>query len=822
MAQKKNDLKETDEKTKVKKKVPAKKTAAKTSKKTAVKKTAAKKPVVKKAKAVKPVAKKTAVKKTSVKKEDAKPLPLPPSRTARKRPNFIFSRSESLQTKIDEKAAEEKAIEDKLLAEKAAEAAKIAAKIKKTVKKVEVAPAPKVAPKVVEPPKKEAPIEKPVAQTVEKAPVKKEEKKDKPAEDKKETFFVAPSKGSRPVHKKPRTARKQPRTLQIVPSETKEPEIQEMPEDAADLAKKIEISAQITVRELAEKMGIQNVDLIKKLMQMGIFASINQRLDSDVAELLAAEYGFDLTIIPIFEDKDEEEDEKEDDPKDMQKRPPIVTIMGHVDHGKTTLLDSLRQSDIVSTESGAITQHIGAYMVKTSKGMISFLDTPGHEAFTAMRAHGVKVTDIVILVVSAADGVKPQTIEAINHAKAAGVPIIVAINKIDLPTADPKKIIQELANYELVSEDWGGKTIMVEISAKKKLNLDKLLDMVILQSDMMELKGNSNKAGKAIVIETKLDPKRGNIATIVNIGGTIKTGDAFIVGTTYGKIRAMKDDNNKLLISTTPSYPSEILGIAGHLPHAGDMLKVMESEKDARRISDKRKQIKKEESFIHQKHVSLLSLKSQVEQHLLKTLNIVLKTDMFGSMQAIKDSLERLSTPEVAIHILHSGIGHIVESDLLLAKASNAIIMGFHVKADNQIIEKAKIQGIEIRTYKIIYELLEDVTASMNGLLEPEIVEIVTGKAEILQIFDLSSGRVAGSIVREGKIKRNQDMRLIRDGEVVSKGKVSGLKRVKDDVKEVDKNIECGILTEGCKDFAVGDFIEAITKEERVRRLTDG
>ncbi|MCK5107012.1 MAG: hypothetical protein KAQ76_05575, partial [Elusimicrobiales bacterium] len=362
----------------------------------------------------------------------------------------------------------------------------------------------------------------------------------------------------------------------------------------------------------------------------------------------------------------------------------------------------------------------------------------------------------------------------------------------------------------------------VEISAKKNINLEKLLDMIILQSEMMELKGNPNRDGKGIVIESKLDAKRGNVATIINIAGTIKTGDAFVVGTTYGKIRAMKDDVNKMLNFTTPSYPAEILGITGHLPQAGDILKVMDSEKDARRISEKRKQIKKEESFIHQKHVSLLSLKSQVEQKLLKTLNIILKTDVYGSMQAIKDSLERLSTPEVAIHILHSGIGHIVESDLLLAKASNAIIMGFHVKADSQIIEKAKVEGIEIRTYKIIYELLEDVTASMSGLLEPEIVEVVTGKAEILQIFDLSSGRIAGSIVREGKIKRNQEMRLLRDGEVVSKGKISGLKRVKDDVKEVDKNIECGILTEGCKDFAVGDFIEAIIKEERVRRLTNG
>ncbi|MCK5107007.1 MAG: translation initiation factor IF-2, partial [Elusimicrobiales bacterium] len=542
----------------------------------------------------------------------AEPSPLPPPRSARKRPGFVLSRSESLQTKIDEKAAEEKAIQDELLAKKAAEAAKIAEKIAaEAAKNAEVSPAPPKAkaPKVVEEPsKKEALIEKPAEKIEDKVPLKQEDKKVKPVEEKKETFFEPPKKGSRPAHKKPRTPKaKHPKTLQIVPSETKGPEVQEMPEDAADLANKIEISAQITVRELAEKMNIKSVDLIKKLMQMGIFASINQRLDSDVAELLAAEYGFDLNIIPIFEDKDDEEEEKEDDPKDMQKRPPIVTIMGHVDHGKTTLLDSLRQSDIVATESGAITQHIGAYMVKTPKGMISFLDTPGHEAFTAMRAHGVKVTDIVILVVSAADGVKPQTVEAINHAKAAGVPIIVAINKIDLPTSDPKKIIQELSSYELIPEDWGGKTIMVEISAKKKLNLDKLLDMVILQSEMMELKGNPNKAGKAIVIETKLDPKRGNLATIVNIGGTIKPGDAFIVGTTYGKIRAMKDDNSKILNSTTPSYPCEILGITGHLPHAGDMLTVMESEKDARRISEKRKQIKKEESFIHQKHVSLLS-----------------------------------------------------------------------------------------------------------------------------------------------------------------------------------------------------------------------
>ncbi|MCG2726634.1 MAG: translation initiation factor IF-2 [Elusimicrobia bacterium] len=818
MAIKKNDSKTIDGKTKIKKKSAAEKNAVKISKKTAVKK-----PAVKKTKISKPSVSKPKVKKASSAKdiEQDLPKPLPRSRMGMmKRPGFILSRSESFKIEAPKEPVEEKPIEQKPV-ETVKEVGKIA-----EVKKAKVAVPPKVnVPEIIEPLKKEIPAEKAKAKAADKVSKKKAAKKTKLVEEpQKETFFEPPKEGARVAYKRIKGQKsKSQKTLQIVqPETTKEEEAKELPDETADLANKIEISAQITVRELAEKMALKSVDLIKKLMQMGIFASINQRLDSDVAELLAAEYGFDLTIIPIYGEKVEEDKEKEEDPKDLKPRPPIVTIMGHVDHGKTTLLDALRESDIVSSESGAITQHIGAYIVKTPKGVISFLDTPGHEAFTAMRAHGVKVTDIVILVVSAADGVKPQTVEAINHAKAAGVPIIVAINKIDLPTADPKKIIQELSNYDLIPEDWGGKTIMVEISAKKRLNLDKLLDMILLQTEIMELKGNPNRVGKGIVIEAKLDAKRGNVATIVNIAGTIKVGDAFVVGTTYGKIRAMKDDKNKNLDSITPSYPAEILGITGHLPQAGDTFKVMNSEKDARRISEKRRQIKKEESFIHQKHVSLLSLKSQVEQKLLKTLNIVLKTDVYGSMQAIKDSLERLSTPEVVIHILHSGIGNIIESDLLLAKASNAIIMGFHVKADSQIMEKAAPAGVEIRSYKIIYELLEDVKASMSGLLEPEIVEIVTGKAEILQVFDLSSGKIAGSMVKEGKIKRNQEMRLLRDGEVVGKGKISGLKRFKEDVKEVEKNIECGILIEGCKDFNTGDIIEAITKEERIRRLSDG
>ncbi|HAF96103.1 MAG TPA: translation initiation factor IF-2 [Elusimicrobia bacterium] len=584
---------------------------------------------------------------------------------------------------------------------------------------------------------------------------------------------------------------------------------------------KLKVSTQLIVRELAEKLNVKTTDLIKKLMGMGVFATINQRLDPDAAELIAADYGYDLEVVPMFGEEQVVELEEKEKPEDLKPRAPIITIMGHVDHGKTTLLDAFRHSNVVESESGQITQHIGAYTVKTSRGLITVLDTPGHEAFTAMRAHGAKITDIVVLVVSAVDGVQPQTLEAINHAKAGNVPIIVAINKMDLPNANPQQIKQQLANHGLNPEEWGGKSVMVEISAKKHTNLDKLLEMISIQAELMELKANPDKPGHGVVIESELHPQKGILATIINISGTIKVGDAFVVGTMYGKVRALLNDKGERLDALCPSMPAELLGISGGVPHAGDVLRVMESEKEARHMAEKRKLNRREDALIHQKHVSLLSLKSQVENKTLKMLNVILKTDVFGSMQAIKDSLEKLSTGEVAIHLLHSNMGNIRESDVLLAKASDAVIFGFHVEADAVVKEEAKAAGVEIRTYKIIYDLIEDVKAAMSGMLAPEIVETVTGRAEIQQIFELSSGKVAGSLVREGKLTRNQSVRLMRGKDVVGAGKISGLKRFKEDVREVDKGLECGILLEGIKDFKAGDIVEAISKEEVIRRITN-
>ncbi|KAF0125579.1 MAG: translation initiation factor IF-2 [Elusimicrobia bacterium] len=603
-----------------------------------------------------------------------------------------------------------------------------------------------------------------------------------------------------------------------------EPKPEPKPEEntALDTLKTLKISTQITVRELAEKMEVKPVDLIKKLfVNMGVPATITQRLEPDVAELVAADYGFNLEIAELYDDEAKATEEAEqDDPATLKPRPPIITIMGHVDHGKTTLLDALRESNVVDGEAGQITQHIGAYTVKTSKGLVTVLDTPGHAAFTAMRAHGVKVTDLVVLVVSAVDGVMPQTLEAINHAKAANVPIVVAINKMDLPTANPASIKQQLAGHGLNPEEWGGSTVMVDISALKRTNIDKLMEMVSIQAELMELKANPDKAGLAIVVEARLDSRRGVVCTVVCTGGTIKVGQPFVVGTAGGKVRAIVDDRGRRLESLTPGMPGELLGVGGEVPHAGDMFRVYESDKEARHVAETRKMHRKQDALIHQRHVTLLSLKSQVEQKLLKTLNVVLKTDVFGSLQAIKDSLEKLSTQEVAIHILHSGVGNVTESDVLLAKASNAVIFGFNATADSKSEEAAREAGVEVRSYKIIYDLFEDIKAAMSGMLEPEIVETVTGRAEILKIFDLSSGRVAGSQVREGKMVRNQPVRVVRGGQVVGSGRISGLKRVKDDVREVEKGLECGILLEGIKDFQAGDMLEAVTREERVRRIT--
>lgn len=585
--------------------------------------------------------------------------------------------------------------------------------------------------------------------------------------------------------------------------------------------KVIKILGQPTIKELAEKMDIKINDFIKKLMGMGIFATINQRLEQDMIELVVAECGFKAEIIHEFaEDKIAAEDSEQEDPAHLKPRAPVVTIMGHVDHGKTSLLDAIRHSNVVAGEFGAITQHIGAYRVKTPRGYISFLDTPGHEAFTAMRARGAQATDIVVLVVSATDGIMPQTIEAINHAQSAGAPIIVAINKIDLPGANPDKIKQELANRGLIPEEWQGNTIYVEISAKKRINIDKLLEMISLQAEMMELKANPDRRGVGVILESKRDNKRGVVATVLVQKGTMRVGDPFIVGTNYGKIRALIDEHGKRLPCAGPSVPAEVLGINGEPPAVGDTLFVTESEKEAKHIAEKRKLAHKEEKLAHQKHVSLSSLKSDIDGKKVKELAIILKADVHGSIEAIKDAILRTPTEEVQVKIIHSGAGNVNESDILLAKASDAVIIAFNVDSDTKAAEEAEKEGIEIRKYNIIFELLEDLRAAMEGLLEPDIVEERVGLATVRQTFDLSSGFVAGSYIEEGKVVRGFEVKVMRGSEQIFKGKISGLKRFKDDVKEVEKGYECGISIDGCRQIKPGDTLECIQKKTITRRIS--
>ncbi|HVC09846.1 MAG TPA: translation initiation factor IF-2 [Elusimicrobiota bacterium] len=581
--------------------------------------------------------------------------------------------------------------------------------------------------------------------------------------------------------------------------------------------KPLAVPSMITVRELAEKMEVKPNDLIKKLMGLGIFATINQRLDMDAASIVSQEFGFELKVVAMYQEEEIEKKAKEtENSENLKPRPPVVTVMGHVDHGKTSLLDAIRQSRVAEGEAGGITQHIGAYQVKTAKGEITFLDTPGHEAFTAMRARGAKVTDLVIIVVSAVDGVMPQTIEAIDHAKAAGVPIIVAVNKIDLPGANPQKIRQELSQHGLQPEEWGGKTIFVDVSAKKRLNIDQLLEMIILQAQILDLKANPERPGYGIVLEARLDPRRGSVTTVLIQSGTAKVSDAFVAGLCHGKIKAMLDDAETRIESAGPSTPIEILGTTG-TPQAGDAFSVVRDERQAREIAEKRSLLYREQTLAHQRHMSLVGLKSQMG--VKKELALVLKADVQGSLQAIKDSLEGLSTAEYRLRLIHSGVGNANESDVLLAEASDAVILLFHVQADTRAEEVAARDGIEIRKYDVIYDLIADVKAAMEGLLEPEIVEVPLGKAEVRQIFKVKGGAIAGSFVLEGKLARGASVKIFRGGATLHEGKISSLKRFKDDVKEVDKGFDCGVGVDGFADYKTGDEIRAVTKETRIRRL---
>ncbi|NLL04326.1 MAG: translation initiation factor IF-2 [Clostridiaceae bacterium] len=577
----------------------------------------------------------------------------------------------------------------------------------------------------------------------------------------------------------------------------------------------IKIPETLTVKELAESLKKAAAEVIKKMMSLGILATVNQEIDFDTAAIIADEFGVKAEKEVVVNEEDILfDDEEEEDLTQLVPRPPVVVVMGHVDHGKTSLLDAIKSSHVSENEAGGITQHIGAYMVKLNNRNITFLDTPGHEAFTAMRARGAQVTDIAILVVAADDGVMPQTIEAINHAKAANVTIIVAINKIDKPGANPDRVKQELTEHGLVSEEWGGDTICVEVSAKKRTNIDSLLEMVLLAADMLELKANPNRQAKGTVIDAKLDKDKGPTATILVQRGTLNIGDSIVTGTIVGRIRAMVDDKGHKIKKAGPSTPVEILGLP-EVPEAGEIFYAITEEKIAKQLVEKRKLKQREQSLKSSARVSLDDLFNQIKEGKVKELNIIVKADVQGSVEAVKQSLEKLSDEEVRVRIIHGGVGAVTESDVTLAQVSNAIIIGFNVRPATNVAEIAKDAGVDLRLYRIIYNAIEDIQAAMKGMLEPTFKEVVTGHIEVRQIFKVSGiGTIGGGYVIDGKVARNSEIRLVRDGIVVHEGKLASLKRFKDDVKEVAQGFECGFSIEKFNDIKETDVVEAFVMEE--------
>ena len=575
--------------------------------------------------------------------------------------------------------------------------------------------------------------------------------------------------------------------------------------------KHIKLPEMIAVKDLASKMSYTAAEVVKKLFMMGVMATINQEIDFDTAALVASEFGVTCEELPPDADPTEIP-EIEDDPKILKLRPPVVTVMGHVDHGKTSLLDCIRNTHVSAHEAGGITQHIGAYQVNCKGKKIVFLDTPGHEAFTAMRARGAQITDIAILVVAADDGVMPQTIEAINHAKSANVPIIVAVNKIDKPGANPDRVKQELMEHNLVPEEYGGDTIMVPVSAKKQIGIDDLLENVLLVAEVEELKANPNRDARGVIIEAKLDKGRGTVATVLVQNGTLRIGDSVVCGTTYGKVRAMVDDRGNNVKKAGPSVPVEILGL-NDVPAAGDILAVLE-EKQARSIAEARVE-RQRTNLIKSKKVSLDDLFHQIQEGEIKDLNIVVKADVQGSVEALCGSLLKLNkNDEVRVSVVHSGVGAVNESDVMLASASNAIIIAFNVRPDANARRVADTEDVDIRTYRVIYDALNDVKDAMSGMLKPKYKEVVQGRVEIRQVMKFSKALVAGSYVLEGKIHNNSKIRIIRDNIEVFDGEIDSLRRFKDEVKEVAAGYECGISIIDYRDFKEGDIIEAYTMEE--------
>lgn len=596
-------------------------------------------------------------------------------------------------------------------------------------------------------------------------------------------------------------------------------EIEAMEQEAMDQDKTLHVTEFVTVNELAILMDVSVTEVISACMALGIMVTMNQRLEADTIQLVADDFGFEV----VFTSAEEEiilEDETEDNPEDLIPRAPIVTVMGHVDHGKTSLLDYIRKANVIAGESGGITQHIGAYNVKLPEGQrITFLDTPGHEAFTAMRARGAQVTDLAIIVIAADDQVMPQTREAISHAQAAEVPIVFAINKIDKPAANPDKVKEQLANMNLLVEDWGGSIQSQDISAKQGLNVEELLEKVLLEAEVLELKANPKRLATGTVVEAALDKGRGYVSTVLVQNGTLRVGDYLVAGSNHGKVRAMLDERGNQVKEAGPSTPVTILGLDG-APTAGDKFRVFEEEREAKQVAAKREQLQREQTIRTQKHITLDEIGRRIALGDFKELNIILKGDVDGSVEALTDSLQKLSTDEIHINILHKGVGPITESDVLLASASDAVVIGFNVRPGTSAKEIADREEIEIRNYSIIYDAINDVKEAMEGMLSPELKEQVTGNIEIRETFKVSKvGTIAGCMVLDGKVTRNSKIRLIREGVVIHDGELASLKRFKDDVKEVTKGYECGLNIKNYNDIQVGDIIEAYETVEVRKKL---
>ena len=671
-----------------------------------------------------------------------------------------------------------------------------------TIKKLNDSMKPK---QEIEEPKTSSTVEQYEAEADEKSTVNKEKLKKKPAVG---TGVKKPGQGQFNKGKNNRNKNKQKSSQSQQPAQLP-PKRKEK-----ELPTKITFYESLTVQELAKKLHREPSEIIKKLFLLGVMATINQTLDKDAIELIAAEYGVEVEEEIRVDLTDLESLVTEDAPEDLVERPAVVTIMGHVDHGKTTLLDSIRKTKVTEGEAGGITQHIGAYQVKVNDKKITFLDTPGHAAFTTMRARGAQVTDITILVVAADDGVMPQTIEAINHAKAAEVPIIVAVNKIDKPGANPDRVMQELTEHGLVPEAWGGDTIFVQISAKQGQGIDTLLEMILLVSEVEEYKANPNRKALGTVIEAQLDKGRGSVATLLVQNGTLKVGDPIVVGNTFGRVRAMVNDLGRRVKEAGPSTPVEVTGL-NEVPQAGDLFSVFEDEKTARQVGETRAARQLASQRNEKTRVTLDNLFEQMKQGEIKELNIILKADVQGSAEALAASLQKIEVEGARVKIIHSGAGAITESDIILATASNAIVIGFNVRPDVNAKRAAESENVDIRLHRIIYKAIEEIEAAMKGMLDPEFEEKIIGQAEVRTTFKVSKiGTIAGSYVTDGKITRDSGIRLIRDGVVVFEGEIDTLKRFKDDVKEVATNYECGITIKNFNDLKEGDIIEAFVMEE--------